>query len=64
MIKNGYTFGIDDPNFSRILDKTLRNIGDIMGQLTTIKDTKKSNRKGKRRICLILEICLMECLSQ
>ena len=41
MIKNGYTFGIDDPNFSRILDKTLRNIGDIMGQLTTIKDTEK-----------------------
>ena len=64
MIKNEYAFGIDDPNFSGILDKTLRNIGDIMGQLDTIKDTEKSNRKGKRRICLILEICLMECLNR
>lgn len=41
MIKNGYAFGIDDPNFSGILDKTLKNIGDIMGQLATIKDTEK-----------------------
>lgn len=32
MIKNGYAFGIDDPNFSEILDKTLRNISDIMDQ--------------------------------
>lgn len=41
MIKNGYAFCIDDPNFSEILDKTLRAIGDIMGQLATIKDTEK-----------------------
>lgn len=45
MIKNGYTFGIDDPNFSGILDKTLRNIGNIMGQLSTIKDTEKKQKQ-------------------
>lgn len=42
MIKNVYAFGIDDPNFSEILDKTLRNIGDIMDHWAIVKNTEKS----------------------
>jgi hypothetical protein len=66
MIKNGYAFGIDDPSFSDAVDIALRNIGDIMDHWAIVRDTEKvqKERKGKKRICLILEICLMECLSQ
>ena len=47
MIKNGYAFGIDDPNFSEILDKTLRNIGDIMDHWAIVKDTEKEQKERK-----------------
>ena len=47
MIKNGYTFGIDDPNFSEILDKTLRNIGDIMDHWAIVRDTEKEQKERK-----------------
>lgn len=47
MIKNGYAFGIDDPNFSEILDKTLRNIGDIMDQRD--RDRYRKRATGKER---------------
>lgn len=64
MIKNGYTFDIDDPSFSETIGKALRNIGDIMDHRVIVKNTEKSWMKGKKKICLILEICLMECLNQ
>ena len=66
MIKNRYTFDIDDPSFSEAIDKALRNIGDIMDHWAIVRDTEKKlkERKGKKRICLILEICLMECLNR
>lgn len=72
MIKNGYAFGMDDPNFSTALEKTLKDISDVIDQWVIKRDAEKEQeqeqkqkeRKGKKRICLILEICLMECLSQ
>lgn len=48
MIKNGYAFGIDDPNFSEILDKTLRNISDIMDHWAIVRDIEK-RAEGKER---------------
>ena len=42
MIKNGYTFDIDDPSFSENIDKALRNIGDIMDHWAIVKNTEKS----------------------
>ena len=42
MIKNGYTFDIDDPSFSETIDKVLRNIGDIMDHWAIIRNTEKS----------------------
>ena len=47
MIKNGYAFGIDDPNFSEILDKTLRNIDDIMDHWAIVRDTEKEQKERK-----------------
>jgi hypothetical protein len=47
MIKNGYAFGIDDPNFSEILDKTLRNISDIMDHWAIVRDTEKEQKERK-----------------
>ena len=47
MIKNGYAFDIDDPNFSEILDKTLRNIGDIMDHWAIVRDTEKEQKERK-----------------
>lgn len=42
MIKNRYTFDIDDPSFSEAVDKALRNIGDIMDHWAIVRDTEKS----------------------
>ena len=42
MIKNRYTFDIDDPSFSEGIDKALRNIGDIMDHWAIVRDTEKS----------------------
>lgn len=42
MIKNGYTFDIDDPSFSETIGKALRNIGDIMDHRVIVKNTEKS----------------------
>ena len=42
MIKNRYTFDIDDQSFSEAIDKALRNIGDIMDHWAIVKNTEKS----------------------
>ena len=42
MIKNGYTFDIDDPSFSEAIDKALIKIDDIMDHWAIVKNTEKS----------------------
>lgn len=42
MIKNGYTFDIDDPSFLEAIDKALRNIGGIMDHWAIVRNTEKS----------------------
>ena len=42
MIKNRYTFDIDDSSFSEAIDKASRNIVDIMDHWAIVRNTEKS----------------------
>lgn len=49
MIKNGYAFGMDDPNFSTALEKTLKDISDVIDQQVIKRDVEKEQKQEQEQ---------------